>query len=792
MEHNYFIEDSDQTSRDFGNEDSTMYEEISNFESHNKILLIEDNPGDARLVELLLAESDLLNCKITNRTTLAEAIKALESEDDFAAILLDLTLPDSRGFETLEQLLEKFPDNNVIVLTGLSDKNLGVKAVKAGAQDFLIKGAFDADLLAKSLRYSIERSSVLKRLEETQRLSHIGNWEYDPDSKEFSASNEVYKVFGLNIQKTSSVIDDLKSSEPAFQIFDEIHAETLSEKTLKKDVEIKLSNGDTKYIYIQCRINTTAESKLVLNGIIQDITERKQAEQELVKSQERYQDVFNKSKDAIYICTLDGRLVDFNDATTVLFGFSREELENLEDIHNLYEPIDSKKSFLELVKSKEAVKDFELEVVCKNNERRYCIITATFLEADDFTGYNAIIRDITESKRAEELRKARDLARQSSMMKEQFIASISHEMRTPMNAILGMSNLLNQTELSEEQGNYVSSVKQSSEILLGIINDILEISTLQNGKIAFEDKNFDLYQVLANMVNVMQYKINEKDLGFKLNIEPDVPKFIIGDKLRLNQILYNLVGNAVKFTDHGFVKVRVKKLHESLENVHLRFEVEDTGIGIPTDKLEAIFETFTRIRQKDRLYEGTGLGLSIAKNLVNQQGGRIGAESEIGKGSMFYFDMVFKKGQISNIDQSSTPTEPDNEVNKDLEINLLLVEDHKMNQLVARKTLEKQWKNIKITIANNGQEAIDILKEQKDFDVILMDIQMPILDGYETTQYIRNEMPPEIAKIPILAMTAHAHIAKDEKFKEYGMDDFVLKPFEPKQLFEKIAHYSQL
>ena len=791
MEHNYFIEDSDQTPRDFGNEESTMYEEISNFESHNKILLIEDNPGDARLVELLLAESDLLNCKITNKTTLADGIAALEGDDTFAAILLDLTLPDSRGFETLEQLLEKFPDNNVIVLTGLSDKNLGVKAVKAGAQDFLIKGAFDADLLAKSLRYSIERSSVLKRLEETQRLSHIGNWEYVPDSKEFSASDEVYKIFGQNFQKSSSLIDDLKSAEPAFQIFDEIHNETLTEKTVKKDIEIKLSNGETRHVYIQCRINTNAESKLVLNGIIQDITERKLAEQELVKSQERYQDVFNKSKDAIYICTLDGRLVDFNEATTVLFGYDREELEKLEDIHTLYEPVDTREDFLQLVKSKEAVKDYELEVVCKNGERRYCIITANILEADDFVGYNAIIRDITESKRAEEMRKARDLARQSSRMKEQFIASISHEMRTPMNAILGMSNLLRQTELNEEQNNYVSSVKQSSEILLGIINDILEISTLQNGKIAFEDKNFDLYQVLSNLVNVMQYKINEKDLGFKLNIESDVPKFIIGDKLRLNQILYNLVGNAVKFTDTGYVKVTVKLLQEKMENIHLRFEVEDTGIGIPEDKLDAIFETFTRIRQKDRLYEGTGLGLSIAKNLVTQQGGRIGAQSELGKGSLFYFDMVFRKGQISNVDPSATQTF-NKATDVDLDINLLLVEDHKMNQLVARKTLEKQWKNIKITIANNGKEAIDILNSQKDFDVILMDIQMPIMDGYETTQYIRNEMPPEIAKIPILAMTAHAHIAKDNKFKEYGMDDFVLKPFEPEQLFEKISHYSQL
>ena len=788
MEHNYFNEGLDATPRDFTNQGSTMYDDVPKYESHNKILLIEDNPGDARLVELLLLESDLLNCKINNKTSLADGIAALEEDENYAAILLDLSLPDSRGFETLERLLEKFTDKNVIVLTGLSDKNLGVKAVKAGAQDFLIKGAFDADLLAKSLRYSIERNSVLKRLEETQRLSHIGNWEYNPDTKEFFASDEVFRIFGSPVIKKTVSLDELKALDPNFKFFDEIHSQALSGKELKKDFRIDLDNGTTRYVYVQSKVNTNAESHLVLGGIIQDITERKEAESELLKSQERYQDIFSKSKDAIYICTLEGKIVDCNDATAELFGYSKEELWEIENIHKLYEPYETRTDFLASLRAGKPVSDCEFEVVDKSGKRRYCLITANLSNTDDAL-YNGIIRDITERKQAEELRKARDLARQSSKMKEQFIASISHEMRTPMNAILGMSNLLIRTELEEEQSNYVSSIKQSSEILLGIINDILEISTLQNGKIAYENKDFDLYEVLSNLVNVMQYKINEKDLGFKLEIEPSVPKIIIGDKLRLNQILYNLVGNAVKFTDSGFVRIRVKNLTETDANVHLSFEVEDTGIGIPRDKVEAIFETFTRIRQKDRLYEGTGLGLSIAKNLVLQQGGKIGATSELGKGSIFHFDLIFEKGDKTRVDKAKADNDTV-DFKPDLNINLLLVEDHKMNQLVARKTLERQWKNINITIANHGKEAIDILRE-KTFDIILMDIQMPIMDGYETTVFIRNNMPPEVAQIPILAMTAHAHISKDEKFKEYGMDDFVLKPFEPKQLFKKITQYTQ-
>ncbi len=772
-------------------ENIPAFKDMSDYKTYNKILLIEDNPGDARLVELLLGESDLMNCQVVNKITLALGLEELEKNDDYAAILLDLTLPDSRGFETLENLLNRFPENNVIVLTGLSDKSLGVNAVKAGAQDFLIKGAFDADGLAKSLRYSIERSNVLKRLEETQRIARIGNWEYNSDADEFKASDEVYAIFGLNPKKRAVSGVDMIAANPQLQIFSTLHQETVNtpEKKIKKDIKLQRADGSTRYAFIQCVANKSTENNLVFSGIIQDITERKLAEQEMVKSQERYQEIFTKSKDAIYICDKKGGIIDFNESTTTLFGYPAEELKGV-NIHNLFTPVASRFELIERLETKGAVKDFEIEIEQKSGDRKHCIITANYLEKEDFQGYNGIIRDITERKQAEELIKARDLARQSAQMKEQFIASISHEMRTPMNAVLGMSNLVIKTKLDDEQFNYISSIKQSSEILLGIINDILEISTLQNGKIDFEHKNFDLHELLGNLVNVMQYKFKEKDMVFEVEIAENVSRYIKGDKLRLNQVLYNLVGNGVKFTDNGHVKLRVQTLTENEGIVQLNFEVEDTGIGIPENKLGAVFETFTRIRNKNRIYEGTGLGLSISKNLIEQQGGKIGVRSVLGEGSTFFFDLVFEKGK-SEEETSAKDDDYDKieEVPFDGNIDLLLVEDHKMNQLVARKTLERQWPDINITIADNGQIAVNLLKEKK-FDIILMDIQMPIMDGYEATQYIRNQMP-DICNMPILAMTAHAHISKDEKFKEYGMDDFVLKPFEPKQLFNKIAKYVQ-
>jgi signal transduction histidine kinase len=518
--------------------------------SRVKILLIEDNPGDARLVEILLEESDFDNYDVINKQSLNDGIE-IHKQMDFAVVLLDLSLPDSRGFETLERFVQAQPMANVIVMTGLSDKALGLNAVKAGAQDFLMKGGFDPELLAKTLRYAIERKNVLNSLDESQR--------------------------------------------------------------------------------------------------------------------------------------------------------------------------------------------------------------------------------------------ARKVAEESAKMKENFIASISHEMRTPMNAIYGMSNLLAQTTLNEEQRSYIDSVKQSSEILLGVINDILEVSTLQNSKMEFESKDFDLKEMMNNMLNMMQYKKNEKPLDFHLNIDPSVPQFIKGDKLRLNQVLFNVVGNSVKFTDKGFVKVSVQLLENQGNTDKLKFTIQDSGIGIPSDKVDTIFETFTRIRTKDRIFEGTGLGLAIVKSLVTQQNGRVWATSELGVGTTTYVELAFGKADSVEEVAAQAAIPNDFDLSRERPFRLLLVEDHKMNQIVAKKTLEKQFLGINLTIANHGREALDILEVHNDFDVILMDIQMPVMDGNETVAYIRQNMPQ--ITTPILAMTAHAYISKDNIFKSYGFDDFVLKPFEPNQLFAKIHHY---
>lgn len=765
-----------------------MHNGLAKYESYSKILLIEDNPGDARLVEILLEESDFYECEIINKTTLADGIKALD-EDDFSAVLLDLTLPDSKGFETLEQLIEAKPDANIIVMTGLAAKEIGIRAVQVGAQDFLVKGDFDADQLAKTLRYSIERNSVLQRLEEAQRIAHIGNWEYDTVNEYFTLSDEVYRIFGYGVKEIlmtrEAFVNHIHKDDHHLMM--QSFKSAINNKPIKIDYRVINKQGEIRYVTIQSKPTANKNNNATnVYGVIQDITERKFAELELLKSQERYQDIFSQSKDAIYIS--DGtKLVDFNDATTRLFGYSEEELRQI-SVNDLYKDTIDKERFNTMMETFSFVRDFEVELIRKDGTIKHCLLTSTAVQTEQFSGYHGIIRDITVRRQTEELRKAKEIAERSTQMKEKFLANVSHEMRTPMNGILGLTNILLKTKTDEEQSNYLSSIRESSQHLLGIINDILEISSLKEGKINLEEKEINLPDLLNNLVNIIDYKVKEKNLQLKVHIDSDVDKLILGDRLRLQQILTNLAGNAVKFTEEGFVNINIHKIRENKDQVFLEFRVKDSGIGIPDDKIEVIFETFTRVFDpKVKTFGGTGLGLAITKQLIQLHGGNIKVESVLNEGSTFICEIPFKK--VKSIPKTVRAVEEESHtLNIGRDVKILLVEDHKLNQIVARKTLEKEFDNIIVTIADNGKIAVDKLAAEH-FDLVLMDIQMPVMDGYEATKYIREQMPPEKARITIFAMTAHAHMAQDEKFKEYGMDDCVLKPFEPKQLFSKIAYY---
>ncbi len=375
-----------------------------------------------------------------------------------------------------------------------------------------------------------------------------------------------------------------------------------------------------------------------------------------------------------------------------------------------------------------------------------------------------------EKKRAEENEK----------VKEQFLSKMSYEIRTPMNSVMGMADILINNDHTPEQKKYLDAVKQSSENLLVIINDILDFSKLELGKLELEKVEFVLEDEVKNVCEILQFKAEEKKLSLEYKMDPALSKVMIGDKARLSQILINLVGNAIKFTDKGGIQITIKQIEKVNNSSRVLFEVIDEGIGIPEDKLDKIFESFTQAESDTSLhYGGTGLGLSISKHLVQLQNGSIFVKSEVGKGSKFYFELSFDIGV-----EIKKKTTHNKTVDGLSGISILIAEDNEFNAMVAKDELKSLISDVKITVAENGTIALESIKKF-EFDLILMDIEMPVMNGCEASLNIRN-LPSVKSKIPILAMTANAANEDVEKCYSHGINDVITKPFNTDELISKI------
>ncbi len=402
----------------------------------------------------------------------------------------------------------------------------------------------------------------------------------------------------------------------------------------------------------------------------------------------------------------------------------------------------------------------------------------------DYLGLLPLVikKAIAHKKAEDELIKAKLQVEESLKIKEQFLANMSHEIRTPMAAIVGFAELITKTQLTEEQKKYISAIDRSGRNLLLIINDLLDFSKNKSGVIHIESVNFKLSQVVSLVDTMLKQKAEEKRILLKYSSDPNIPDDLVGDPTRLNQILVNLIGNAIKFTERGEVILEIKRGKEDQRSVELLFFIKDTGIGIPPEKLDSVFELFVQASSETtRKYGGTGLGLAIVKQLVELQNGAIKVQSEPGKGSVFSFNLHFKKttqSKVSGYGHERTGTKKNN-----LEgLTVLVVEDNEFNRILAEKNL-KEWK-CNVTFAENGKLAIEELKKQK-FELVLMDIQLPEMDGMETTDFIRKKMMLNSRALPIIAITAHALEGEREKCFKVGMNEYVIKPIDWNLLNEK-------
>ena len=608
-------------------------------------------------------------------------------------------------------------------------------------------------------------------------------------------------------------------------------------------------DGSVVWVSVNSRtVHDSDGNLLYYENLITDITHRKEAEQALHESLERYKLLMESSPVPITAYDQEGMVTYVNPAFTDLFGWSFEELigKRLDFVppHEAEKTLDAVKRTVAgervLIDSQRFTKDGKVLDVQINS--------APLIDhAGNLVGMFVMTRDITEMKRAErelvthrdhleqlvlertvaleesekQLRKAKEKAETATEAKSEFLASMSHEIRTPMNAILGMADLLSESPLNNEQQKYVQVFKNAGDSLLDLINDILDLSKVEAGQLSLEETSFDLLDFVERVCEVMALKAHEKKLELLFHLVPDTPVHLMGDPVRLRQILINLMGNAIKFTGEGEITLEcglwnadcgiacdtteINDPESGREEVVLQFSVRDSGIGIPKEKRESIFESFTQADSSTtREYGGTGLGLTICRRLVEMMGGKIWIESEPGKGSTFFFTARFGIDREPEEEKRRVPVdvrglsvlaadgEPDAPNVEDAlvvpSLNILLVEDARENRIVIKAYLKKTPH--KMGVAENGKIGLEKFISE-DYDLVLMDMRMQVMDGYTATGEIRKwEEAHQRSATPIIALTAHALTEDRQKCLDAGCTDYLSKPLKKADLLRKIREYS--
>jgi PAS domain S-box-containing protein len=504
------------------------------------------------------------------------------------------------------------------------------------------------------------------------------------------------------------------------------------------------------------------------------------------------------SLDPLFTISLKGKITDMNNASLNIIGLSREKLIGTNFFEYFTEPQKAREVYREVF-AKGFVSNYPLTI--KDGKLTDVLFNGSVYRDGNGSvlGVVVVARDITEQKKiAAELTEAivfaelatgiaedaKQKAESATVIavnavkaKQQFLSNMSHEIRTPMNAIIGFTKVLMKTDITAKQKEYLTAIKMSGDALIVLINDILDLAKVDAGKMIFEQTPFRMTQSLAAMLHVFEPKIKEKNLDLIQEFDTRIPEVLIGDPVRLHQIILNLISNAIKFTSEGSITVKVYLLHEDDTHVTIEFAVSDTGIGILEEKIHTIFENFQQASSGTaRLYGGTGLGLAIVKQLVEAQNGSIKVDSIIGKGSTFSFTLDFLK-TTKKVESELELIDIDAEVKN---IKVLVVEDIALNQLLMKTLLDDY--GFERDIVANGKLAIEKLVDNK-YDIILMDLQMPEMNGFEATVHIR-----EILKlpIPIIALTADVTTADLEKCTAVGMNDYIAKPVDERILFSKI------
>ena len=619
------------------------------------------------------------------------------------------------------------------------------------------------------------------------RKSPSGIMIRDDEGRIIWMNESLEQIIGYTLEELKGQIIGTKliGEETNLQVFKDAVQKVKENKPYEVEIKIYKKDGTTAWVFISNSplFNEVGNLERQI-GVMVDITSRKIAEEQLTMLSL----VASKTTSGVVINDSHGKVEWVNDAFEKITGY------NLADVkgNHLGDALKGELTDISIITKarelSEKKQSFEVDLLIYRKDGQLAWISVINSVITDNAGkaekYIEVIIDITAKKKAElELVAAKEEALQLNRAKDMFIGVMSHEIRTPLNAVIGMSHLLLDDNPSESQKENLSILKFSAENLMTLINDVLDFTKIETGNITLEKARVDLRDMIFGVTASMQYKAQEKGIYLKSEIATNVPDVVIGDRVRLVQILLNLVSNAVKFTATGGVDIDLKVIDENKKSVRIRFAVSDSGIGIANNKLNTIFESFKQAEDSTtREYGGTGLGLAISKRLIELHDSRINVDSIPGQGSTFWFTITFDKLYNPAINNK-------NNVETGLNINVLVVDDNQINRLLINKVLKK-W-GATADFAENGQEAIDKLELHKNFDVVLMDIHMPIMGGLEAAGIIRTKTDPYFQKLPIIALTASMLSNQMGEIESAGMNDYILKPFDPTALHLKLSKYQK-
>jgi PAS domain S-box-containing protein len=634
------------------------------------------------------------------------------------------------------------------------------------------------------------------------QLGLVGMAITSPTKGVLEVNDEFCRILGYSreelLKKTWAEMthpDDLAADVASFErvVAGEIDSYTLDKRWIRKDGSIVDS-----IISVRC-FRAPDRSVDYFVALLQDVTHGKRAEAAVRESEARFRGTFDNAAIGIAHIDAEGRYVRVNERYCQIVDRSRSQLLQM-TFKDVTHPDDLPRN-LELYNRlmRGEIPSFSMEKRYRRADGRsvWTLLTVSLQPATARPAYSiSIVEDISAAKRLEEdLRRAKDAAEAANRAKDEFLANVSHEIRTPMNAILGMSEVCLDTALTQAQRRDLNTIKGSAEALLGIVNDLLDLSKMGAGKLELASINFELRSLLDEISGALALRADKKGLKLSLRVDDDVPNGLIGDSGRLRQVLVNLLGNAIKFTETGEVSIRVHLSDSasqelSSDSVNLRFEVSDTGIGIPTDRIQRIFVAFEQADTVTaRRYGGTGLGLSISSGLVEMMGGRITVDSEVGRGSTFRFTVPFGRRPWGPQSQDQPQAVPARHAahaalaSQSRRLRVLVAEDDEFSHEVAPRLLQN--KGHTVTLVRDGRQALAAL-ETGEFDLLLLDCHMPVMDGFEVVAELRQREQATGGHLPVIALTALSMKGDRERCLAAGMDDYLAKPIRVVEFYETI------